>query len=176
MRRLRHQADRDAAPPGKNRSPAAAETFALTDAGANPPNAWQGEASPGNLASVREFVGEQCLRAGADPQACFDLKLAVDEACTNIVVHGFAGKPPGRMTVSFACEGGRMTVVIEDRGRPFDPDRIPAPDLEAPVEEREPGGLGWHLIRQTVDHFRYESDSAGNRLTLVKSARARQQS
>ncbi len=124
---------------------------------------------------MREFVGEQCARAGADPQACFDLKLAVDEACTNIVVHGYAGRAPGEMRVSFRCDEGRMTVVIGDRGRAFDPDQIPRPDLEAPIGERSPGGLGWHLIRQSVDHFQYESDSAGNRLTLVKSARARQE-
>ena len=108
---------------------------------------------------------------GLDPQACFDLKLAVDEACTNIVVHGYAGRSGGRMAVAFECDGDRTTVIIRDGGHAFDPESLAPPNLEAGVDEREPGGLGWHLIRASVDEFRYESDSAGNRLTLVKSAR-----
>ena len=116
-------------------------------------------------------MDEQCRAAGSDPQACFDLKLAVDEACTNIVVHGYAEGARGRMAVAFGCDGDRMTVTIRDAGRSFDPGKVAAPDLEAALDDREPGGLGWHLIRASVDEFRYESESAGNRLTLVKSAR-----
>lgn len=75
------------------------------------------------------------------------------------------------MAVAFACEGNRMTVTIRDCGLAFDPETIEVPDFAGGLDSREPGGLGWHLIRSTVDEFHYESDSDGNRLTLVKSAR-----
>jgi anti-sigma regulatory factor (Ser/Thr protein kinase) len=60
-------------------------------------------------------------------------------------------------------------VTITDRAPPFDPKDAPMPRLDAPANERRPGGLGWHLIRELVDRIDYESDEArGNRLTLVK--------
>jgi serine/threonine-protein kinase RsbW len=134
-------------------------------------NAWDGEATAENLARVREFVDGACRAAGADPQVCFDLKLAVDEACTNIIVHGYAGGPPGKMRVSFESDGERLRVVIADWGRAFDPAAIAPPDLGGGPEERASGGLGWHLIRSVVDEISYEADAAqGNRLILVKQA------
>ncbi|HYT32400.1 MAG TPA: ATP-binding protein [Thermoanaerobaculia bacterium] len=136
------------------------------------PETWEGAAEAPNLAQVRAFVQDFCRRVGADPQASFDLKLAVDEACTNIVEHGYVGMPQGDMRVSIAFDGERLTVVISDHGRSFDPERIAPPDIRMDCEEREPGGLGWHLIRSTVDGFRYESGAGeGNLLTLVKRAR-----
>lgn len=73
------------------------------------------------------------------------------------------------MRVSVVAEEGTLTVVITDRGRAFDPEEIGPPDLRAAPEDRRPGGLGWHLIRSTVDAYRYEPGTRGdNRLTLVK--------
>jgi serine/threonine-protein kinase RsbW len=133
---------------------------------------WEGAAEAENLAQVRAFVEDFCRHARADPQASSDLKLAVDEACTNIVMHGYVGMPRGDMRVSIAFDGERLEVVISDHGRSFDPERIAPPDVRADSEEREPGGLGWHLIRSTVDEFRYEPAAPeGNQLTLVKRAR-----
>lgn len=111
---------------------------------------------------------EECRAAGGDARSCGDLKLAVDEACTNVIEHGYAGSA-GTIRLSTARDGGTLTVVVEDRGRPFDPSGIAAPDLSAGWEDRRIGGLGWHLIRSCVDEIRYEpAASGGNRLTLVK--------
>ncbi len=122
-----------------------------------------------SLAPVRAFVEEACRRAGADASECFDLKLAVDEACTNIIEHGYAGLPDGsiRITCESADDGLRVTIV--DRGRAFAPSELPPADVVSGWAERRVGGLGWHLIRQSVDEIDYVQDSAGgNRLTLVK--------
>ena len=95
----------------------------------------------------------------------------MDEACTNVIEHGYAGRP-GTIRLSTAENGGTLTVVVEDQGRPFDPGAIAAPDLSAPWEDRRVGGLGWHLIRSCVDEIRYEpAAGGGNRLTLVKKIR-----
>ena len=58
-----------------------------------------------SLGTVRAFVENACRRAGADAESCFDLKLAVDEACTNIIEHGYAGRPDGTIAVSLRCDG-----------------------------------------------------------------------
>ncbi len=123
-----------------------------------------------SLQEIRDFIEEAGLRAGVDPSARFDLKLAVDEACANIIVHGYEPGKPGPIGVSFESDGRRVVLTITDRARPFDPKDAPVPDLDVDWRERRPGGLGWYLIRQVMDSVEYDSDpERGNRLTLVKT-------
>jgi serine/threonine-protein kinase RsbW len=130
------------------------------------------EARVESLAAVRVFVEDACRRAGADASACFDLKLAVDEACTNIIEHGYAGRPAGPIALSCEANGESVRVTIVDFGRAFAPSELPAPDVTSGWQERPVGGVGWHLIRKSVDAIDYVPDPAGgNRLTLVKRSR-----
>ena len=132
-------------------------------------HAWEVEAKLENLPRLRALVEEECRAAGGDARSCGDLKLAVDEACTNVIEHGYAGRG-GTIRISAAGSLGTMTVVVEDHGLPFDPGSVAPPDLSADWENRRIGGLGWHLIRSCVDEIRYEPgvNGGGNRLTLVK--------
>jgi serine/threonine-protein kinase RsbW len=128
-----------------------------------------------NVAAFRTFVEEACRRAGADESVCFELKLAVDEACSNLVVHGYEGREPGPIAVAFALDGDEIVITITDRAPPFHPDDAPTPRLDVPATERRPGGLGWHLIKKIADRIEYESDTEnGNRLTMVKKFVPRQ--
>ncbi|HEY6049773.1 MAG TPA: ATP-binding protein [Thermoanaerobaculia bacterium] len=162
MRRFRHEAGRIAAAARKDRGAPQPEASSLT-------REWEVEATLENLPRLRAFVDEECRAAGGDARSCGDLKLAVDEACTNVIEHGYAGKP-GTIRLSAAESGGRLTVVVEDRGRAFDPRGVAAPDLSDDWENRRIGGLGWHLIRSCVDEIRYEpGEDGGNRLTLIKT-------
>lgn len=123
-----------------------------------------------SLQEIRDFIEEAARRAGVDPSAQFDLKLAVDEACSNIILYGYEPGEPGPIKVSFESDGRQVVVTIIDRARPFDPKNAPVPDLDVDWRERRPGGLGWYLIRQVMDSVEYDSDpETGNRLTLVKT-------
>lgn len=130
-----------------------------------------------SVAEFRDFVENACRRAGANDSVCFDLKLVVDEACSNIVVHGYEGLEPGPIAVSFVVDGDNIVITITDHAPPFDPRNAPMPKLDAPASERQPGGLGWYLIRELVDRIEYESGrERGNRLVLVKRLVRRQDS
>ena len=121
------------------------------------------------MAAFRTFVEEACRRVGADDSTCFDLKLAVDEACSNLIVHGYQGREPGTIAVAFSLDGDEIVITITDHAPPFRPEDAPVPLLDVPAIERRPGGLGWHLIKQIADRLDYESDpETGNRLTMVK--------
>ena len=61
-----------------------------------------------------------------------------------------------------------VEVQYSDRGRPYNPLDAPPPDLEAPLEEREIGGLGVHLLRRTMSDLRYERSGDCNRLTMIR--------
>jgi anti-sigma regulatory factor (Ser/Thr protein kinase) len=129
------------------------------------------------LAEIRAFLARAltALDCGAVVDACV---LAVDEVCANLVQHADVGVFPGPTRVAVRRDGLDAIIVVEDRGRPFDPSAAPAPDLSTDWEDRRVGGLGWFLVKQMVDDLRYEStpvaDGVLNRLTLLKRGAAGQ--
>ena len=118
-------------------------------------------------AAFQDFIDEACAEAGLDDQASYDIKLAVDEACMNIIEHGYEGMDPGTIIVSFQYGVQQVVVHITDFGHPFEPSEPPAPDPEK-ILEGPAGGLGLYLIYRSVDSVSYEATESGNTLTFVK--------
>jgi anti-sigma regulatory factor (Ser/Thr protein kinase) len=125
------------------------------------------------LAEIRTFLAHTLTSLGC-AAAVDAFVLAVDEVCANLVQHADAGTFPGPTRVTVQRRDNDAIIVVEDRGRPFDPADAPAPDLTSAWEERRVGGLGWFLVRQMVDELSYHTttlaDGPLNRLTLVKRA------
>ncbi len=122
-----------------------------------------------NLPHFLRFIDEFCARIDANTDINYALRLAVEEVCTNLIEYGYAGLPPGPIEVTAERGDDRVTLTIRDRAPPFDPANSPAPDLTSDLEHRQPGGLGWYLVKQLIDEVRYTADSRlGNVLTLVK--------
>lgn len=122
-----------------------------------------------SLAPIGAFVLEHAAAAGLDRAAAYRLRLAVDEIATNIVLHGYeeAGRS-GPIDVSAKLDTARLTIILEDDGEPFDPTSRSLPDdLDAPLEEREIGGLGVFLAIEGVDEFRYERAVNRNRNMFI---------
>jgi anti-sigma regulatory factor (Ser/Thr protein kinase) len=59
--------------------------------------------------------------------------------------------------------------MIEDCGEPFNPLNVAKPDLNAPLEDRSPGGLGIHFLKTLADNVYYEYKDGKNRLTVYKN-------
>jgi len=124
-----------------------------------------------SLSVFRQFISDCCGRHDVPDETVFDLKLAVDEACTNIIQHGYKGMDPGSIILSFRIESDRILVQITDFGHIFEPAEAPKPDVEAALEDRPLGGLGLYLIYQTMDNIDYQSSEDGNTLTFKKLIR-----
>ena len=121
-----------------------------------------------NLAVIRRFVEQSATTLGAGPAITSDVVLAADEAATNVVVHGYRGQP-GTIKIEVSRTGDALVVCLRDRAAPFDPTSVPPPDLNQPLEERSPGGMGIYLMRHLVDEVTYHTTPQGdNMLTLVK--------
>ena len=87
-----------------------------------------------NVAVVRHAVGGLGEVLEVDDQTLSDIKLAVTEACTNVVVHAYA-ESEGPMGLRASIDDRRLLLVVTDRGRGI----VPRPD--------SPGlGLGLPLI------------------------------
>jgi anti-sigma regulatory factor (Ser/Thr protein kinase) len=127
------------------------------------------EAELARLAEVRQFVRSAASAAGA-PEACrSDIVQAVDEAATNAIVHGYAGRP-GWIEVTAGVDDGRFVVRLEDGAPEFDPTTVPEPDLNVPPMARRPGGMGVHLMRACTDTLTHRPrPGGGNILTFVRA-------
>ena len=96
------------------------------------------------------------------------LNVALDELLQNTIVHGFAGRKGGVVTIAVELGTDRLTVTLTDNGRPFNPLDTAAPDTTRFVEERPVGGLGIHLVRQLMDEVHYQRRGGRNVVVLVK--------
>lgn len=121
-----------------------------------------------SLPALLDFIRDVCARAGFPDAVAADVCLATEEACTNVIEHGYAGMLPGPLALRMEHDDHRVVVTVEDEAAPFDPRAVAAPQLAAPWDERQLGGLGWHLVNTLMDEVCHELLAVGNRLTLVK--------
>jgi serine/threonine-protein kinase RsbW len=122
-----------------------------------------------DLALVREFVRTQASALGLSQGKVDDLVLAVDEAVTNILMHGYQGLP-GYLEIVIFRSSGQISICLRDRARPFDPRQAPDPDLTIPLEHRKLGGMGVYFIKQLIDQLDYRVlADGGNELTLTQN-------
>lgn len=120
-----------------------------------------------SLSLFREFIDKTC-RQTIDDHICYDLKLAVDEACTNIITHGYAGMNPGSIMLRLKLDSSKIRLTITDFGHPFEPYQPEEPDIEAGLDDRDMGGFGLFFIYETMDEINYQTTAEGNSLTLIK--------
>ena len=90
------------------------------------------------------------------------VRLCLEEAVLNVVIHGYGVGQPGEITVSLRPSRSALLAVVSDRAKRFDPTR-PAPPRSAPAGD---GGRGLRLIQRFADIRRYRYAGDGNRLTV----------
>jgi anti-sigma regulatory factor (Ser/Thr protein kinase) len=119
-----------------------------------------------------EWVERCCGDGGVDGDLTFKMMLAIEEAVTNVVAHAFGEmSPPHLIRVRLEIGEGRCVAEIIDNGRPFDPSAAPPPDIATPLDARDPGGLGIHLMRQMADRVEYRREDGQNRLRIETARR-----
>ena len=97
----------------------------------------------------------------------FAVNLELDELITNTVTHGSfeAGIDP-RIDIHLRVESDILILTMEDNGSPFDPTLDTDPNTAAPLESRNVGGLGLHLVKNFANRISYEFVEGKNRSTL----------
>jgi anti-sigma regulatory factor (Ser/Thr protein kinase) len=97
-------------------------------------------ARPENVAVIRHVLGAfaEALQLPAD--VVEDMRLAVTEACTNVVRHAYHDGDAGPIDVVIRPDGERLDLVVSDRGHGMGA----SPDVRGP-------GLGLPLIAALAD-------------------------
>lgn len=119
-----------------------------------------------NLPLFRNFAVEVCQLWKVDGQITESLRLAIDEVCSNLILHGYKGMEAGDIHLTVANLKNEMLITVEDYGLPFDPLFHKDPELSDDIEERKIGGLGVFMVKEVVDELSYESKNGKNCLSL----------
>ena len=110
-----------------------------------------------------------CTAERLPDDAAWRLRVALDEIVANIVAHSphCPAATGAAVDVWFCRDGAMVEVIVADDGPAFDPLARTGPDVSAPLEWRQPGGLGIALVKALMDEVRYERTSR-NVLTIRK--------
>lgn len=111
----------------------------------------------GSLHQAREFVEVFCRTLPDQPlgdDELASLVLAVHEAVSNIMKHGYHGRDDQRLDLMAEAFRDRVAIRLRYQGMPFDPSRIPPPSFDGSRES----GFGVFMINSSVDSVRYYSD------------------
>lgn len=116
-----------------------------------------------------DFVADVARNAGLDERGIYHCQLAVDEACTNIIEHGYGSQGADRV-IQVICrvDNFSLTITLLDNSSAFDPLNRPDPDPNMPLGERATGGWGIYFIKKLMDNVAYTREGHVNRLIMVK--------
>ena len=126
------------------------------------------KASLENLQVIRSYIDRAGASLGVNESAMGDLCLAVDEAVTNVVIHGYA-EADGIVEIHMHADGDTVVIRIRDRAATFDPSQVKAPQLDTALKDRPFGGMGIFLIRKMTDEAEFlPLPGGGNEIRLLK--------
>jgi anti-sigma regulatory factor (Ser/Thr protein kinase) len=105
-----------------------------------------------SVGMAREAVASYARVCGAPEE---DVKLAVSEAVSNAVVHGFRDRKGGNIALKAQTEPGHLLITISDDGIGMTP-HLYSPGL----------GLGIALITRVSDEVQFESTDSGTTVVM----------
>ena len=109
-----------------------------------------------------------CEQRGLGAGIAHAVNLSLDELLTNTISYGYDDASGHVIDIELATHADRLTIVLRDDARAFDPTQAPAPDLDADIDDRALGGLGIHFVHSLMDEVRYRRADGHNLLTLTK--------
>ena len=126
------------------------------------------DATLDNLGQIRQYVRETAVSGGCIPVMIDEFIVAVNEAVSNIIRHGFKHKP-GDIKVIVVCSVDTIKVTLLDKCLGFNPTTVATPNTTLPLAERPFGGMGVHMMREFCDELSYRrTENDENELTLLK--------
>ncbi|HUR34923.1 MAG TPA: ATP-binding protein [Vicinamibacterales bacterium] len=96
----------------------------------------------------------------------FNVRLVLDEAVINVIVHGFDDTAEHEIHVAMKLDSGTLAIHIDDDGVAYNPLDAPLPRFDLPIEERRIGGLGVHIMKTLAKSVEYRRQGGRNNLDI----------
>ncbi len=129
--------------------------------------------TPGEISylhRIRQFIAGIASESGMSGEDIDNIELAVDEACANVIEHGYESDTPDKsITIRMEIDPSKLVLTIIDQGKNFDPRARKHPDINQLINMKRDGGLGISLIKRVMDAIDYRRTPEGqNELILTK--------
>ena len=122
-----------------------------------------------SLEAIADFIVQASQEAGFDSKNIYAVQLAVDEACSNIIEHGYSEQEHGEICCSYEVLDSGLKITLQDWGASFNPDEVPEPNFEVELGDLKPRGAGLYFIKKLMDEVEFNFDSGdGNLLIMIK--------
>lgn len=121
-----------------------------------------------SIIPVRSLIEKIGFRYAFAIKTIHATKLAVEEAVTNIIRHGYNNTTDGKITIQIRVKPYSLGIVIIDQSPSFDPKQVNNPDIAQYIDVGKRGGLGIFMIRKLMDEYHYLVTDRGNELHLIK--------
>ena len=128
------------------------------------------DATDENLHTVLAYVEEQLENNGASMKNAMAITVAVEEIFVNICHYAYEDRV-GKATIGMKFDDNEVLVYFLDNGIPFNPLEKEDPDIKAGLEDRDIGGLGIYMVKQSMDDCVYERRNNENRFMMRKALR-----
>lgn len=130
-----------------------------------------------NLDIIRKFVSGIAENMGFTEDEVYQIELAVDEACANVIKHAYTDTNTNsklrNIFVTVRQHKGGIEITIADKGKGFNPEELKTPDMDEYLKRMKPGGLGVHLIKTLMDKVTFHiNPGVRNEVKMLKKLTA----
>lgn len=124
---------------------------------------------PAELPRVRDTIRAWIAQHGWEEPEIADIVLAVDEALSNVIRHGYEGQPGHKIELGLRAlrdpqHGPGVEIRVRDFGKQVPLEKIRGRKLD----DLRPGGLGVHIIRSVMTSAEYSHASGGGMQLVMR--------
>jgi len=113
-------------------------------------------------------IAEEANKCGYEEDSVFALRLSLEEALANAILHGNVRDESKHIRVRYQVTPERIDLYVADEGDGFNPTDVPDPTL--PENLQRPTGRGIMLMRSYMTLVEY--NDRGNEVHMVRVNRA----
>jgi anti-sigma regulatory factor (Ser/Thr protein kinase) len=120
-----------------------------------------------SLTGIFDFLAEYIRREGIAEEFLPSLHLAVEEIFVNLVRYNTDSR--NDVSIELSIDSGKLSITMCDRDvQEYDITKREEVDINRSLEQRRPGGLGIHFVRQIMDDIQYDYTGRTSTITLIK--------
>lgn len=121
-----------------------------------------------NLKIIRDFTFDVLNILGTDEHERKMIILAIDEVCSNAIIHSNKNNPEDYLEINIEDDGSGIYIDILNKGEPYDFSNYFEPDVEQLVHQRKKGGVGLFLAKRIMDKIEFSNEETLNKWRLFK--------
>lgn len=121
------------------------------------------------LERVAQFIEEIGEELHLDMELQMNLNLVMEEMVSNVIFYAYPKEADSEIELLAKSDGKKLTFVLSDQGKEFDPTAKEDADPDVNPAEREIGGMGIFIVKNIMNHVTYQRLEGKNLLTMTKN-------